>query len=37
MEIVLEVIYSNIIIFIKMKSLNVMFRLKLDKEYVVYV
>ena len=37
MEIVLEVIYSNIIIYIKMENLYIMFKLKLNKINVMYV
>lgn len=36
-EIVLKVIYIKIIIFVKMESLNIMFKLKLNKECVAYV
>ena len=36
-EIVLKVIYWEIIIYINMESLNIMFKLRLNKKHVVYV
>ena len=37
MVIVLKVIYSNIITYIKMDNLNITFKLILNKKYVAYV